>query len=970
MKNLSLKNIGRIIVGYLNINSIRNKFEALKEIVGQNIDILMIAETKIDPSFPKEQFFFEGYAEPLRLDRNANGGGLLVYVRSNIPTTELKSFKFDDDIECICFEINLRGKKWAIFSIYRPPSQSQDHFIENLGKAVDYYSENYDNFLVVGDFNTVESDQMVHNFMNGYALKNLVKEPTCFKSDNPRCIDLILTNKHRSFQNTTTIATGLSDFHKMVLTVLKTTYRKSGPTVIHYRDYKQFSGDTFKQHLGEELQKIQSIDLNYDSFQTCFDKVLDQHAPVKKKYARANDGPFMNRTLRKAIMIRSRLKNKYYKNRTVENWEAFRKQRNLCVKLFKTEKRNFYRNLDISQVTDNKLFWKTVKPFISDKNKGNSKITLIEDDKIVSKDKEVAETLNNYFVTITDSLGLTENSDVITNTEDLTDPIDKAITKYSNHPSIRNIRNFAHNENTFHFDKVSVEDMKIEISKLNPKKATTYKNIPPKILKATFDICADPLTTIFNDGVQEFLFPDQLKSADVTALHKSGVKTSKTNYRPVSVLPTVSKIFERIMDRQMIEYITPHLSVLLCGFRKGFNTQHALIRMLEKWKVSLDNGETVGAILMDLSKAFDCIKHDLLLAKLDAYGFSREALSLINSFLENRQQRVKINGSFSSFKQLNLGVPQGSVLGPLLFNIYINDLLFSIEQTDICNYADDSTIYACDKNLENVVWRLENDSNTIIQWFANNFMKLNTDKCHLLMLGKGSNGTVTVNIGNSTIENSGEEKLLGVTIDDKLTFEVHITKLCKKAGNKLFALSRMSPYMDSSKLRVLLRSFVISQFQYCPLVWMFHSRQLNNKINRIHERALRIAHKDYESTFEVLLSRDQSVTVHTKNLQTLMTEIFKTQNNLNPPFMNEVFRQRENIFNLRNGNQFVLPRIRTVKFGSETISYRGAQLWQRLPHEIRNVESLLQFKSKIKEWSAEECVCRLCQNFVPNLGFL
>ena len=275
-----------------------------------------------------------------------------------------------------------------------------------------------------------------------------------------------------------------------------------------------------------------------------------------------------------------------------------------------------------------------------------------------------------------------------------------------------------------------------------------------------------------------------------------------------------------------------------------------------------------------------------------------------------------------------------------------------------------------DKNLENVVWRLENDSNIIIQWFANNFMKLNTDKCHLLMLGKGSNGTVTVNIGNSTIENSGEEKLLGVTIDNKLTFEAHITKLCKKAGNKLFALSRMSPYMGSSKLRVLLRSFVISQFQYCPLVWMFHSRQLNNKINRIHERALRIAHKDYESTFEVLLSRDQSVTVHTKNLQTLMTEIFKTQNNLNPPFMNEVFRQRENIFNLRNGNQFVLPRIRTVKFGSETISYRGAQLWQRLPHEIRNVESLLQFKSKIKEWSAEECVCRLCQNFVPNLGFL
>ena len=219
----------------------------------------------------------------------------------------------------------------------------------------------------------------------------------------------------------------------------------------------------------------------------------------------------------------------------------------------------------------------------------------------------------------------------------------------------------------------------------------------------------------------------------------------------------------------------PYLSSLLCGFRKGYNAQHALVRMLEKWKTSLDNRENVGAILMDLSKAFDCIKHDLLLAKLDAYGFSREALRLVNSFLENRHQRVKINGSFSTYKQLSLGVPQGSVLGPLFFNIYINDLLLSIQDTDICNYADDTTIYACDNNLDNVIARLENDSSIIIQWFANNFMKLNTDKCHLLILGRNSNQYVTVNVGDSVIENTEEEKLLGVVIDKRLTFETHIS---------------------------------------------------------------------------------------------------------------------------------------------------------------------------------------------------
>ena len=218
---------------------------------------------------------------------------------------------------------------------------------------------------------------------------------------------------------------------------------------------------------------------------------------------------------------------------------------------------------------------------------------------------------------------------------------------------------------------------------------------------------------------------------------------------------------------------------------------------------------------MDLSKAFDCIKHDLLLAKLDAYGFSREALHLVNSFLENRHQRVTINGSFSTYKQLSLGVPQGSVLGPLFFNIYINDLLLSIQDTDICNYADDTTIYVCDSNLDNVIARLENDSSIIIQWFANNFMKLNTDKCHLLILGRNSNQHITVNVGDSVIENTEEEKLPGVVIDTRLTSETH-SMLCKKAGNKLFALARISGKVDSNKQRILMRAFVIGQFQYCP----------------------------------------------------------------------------------------------------------------------------------------------------------
>jgi hypothetical protein len=611
-----------------------------------------------------------------------------------------------------------------------------------------------------------------------------------------------------------------------------------------------------------------------------------------------------------------------------------------------------------------------VKPFFSDKLQSNNKIVLIEDETIISNDIEVAETMNEFFVTVTDSLGINENSNYENATEGITDPVEKAVRKFSSHPSILKIKSHFQNAGPFFFQKVNPNAVDKEVWNLNPKKATTHKNIPPKILKSNSDLCTEPLAQIFNDCIENSTFPDELKCADITSLPKNGPTNTRTNFRPISVLPTVSKLFERIMDKQIVAYITPFLSSLLCGFRKGYSAQHALVRLIEKFKISLDEGGKAGAVLMDLSKAFDCIRHDLLIAKLHAYGFSHEALTFINNYLTNRKQRVKVNGSFSSWKDLTRGVPQGSVLGPLLFNIYINDLLLFIQNSDICNYADDTTIYACDKKLDNITHKLENDCHVALDWFADNYMKLNADKCHLLVIGQRCDDPVTVRIGNADIVNSSEEKLLGIHIDSKLSFDHHVSKLCKKASNKLYALARISPYMDQSKLRTLMRAFITSQFQYCPLIWMFHSRQLNKKINKIQERALRITYKDTESTFSELLQKDSAVTIHAKNLQILMTEMYKTKNDQNPSFMQEIFCENTSHYNLRNNNEFVQPRVRSVNNGTESVRFKGPQLWQTLPPTIRNSESLCQFKTKIKHWYGETCPCKLCRIFIPNLGFL
>ena len=338
----------------------------------------------------------------------------------------------------------------------------------------------------------------------------------------------------------------------------------------------------------------------------------------------------------------------------------------------------------------------------------------------------------------------------------------------------------------------------------------------------------------FNYAVDTSTFPAYLKYADITPAHKKGDKTEKTNYRPVSILPPMSKIFERLLFSQIDRFMDHKLSIYQCGFRKSFNAQYSLILMLEKFRHSLDKREFTGAILTDLSKAFDCLDHELMIAKLDAYGFSSKALKLVHCYLKNRHQRVKVNHKYSSWNEITTGVPQGSVLGPLLFNIFLSDIFSFFQDSDLANYADDNTPYTCKHDTKSVLDKLQMDANELIKWVENNTLKANPDKYHLLLSEKDK--TLSLTVGNHKICNSNNEKILGVNFDNKLTFHDHVSELCKKASKKLHALSRISHYMNINKRRVIMKAFIDSQFGYCPLIWMFHSRTLNNKINKIQEK--------------------------------------------------------------------------------------------------------------------------------------
>ena len=263
-------------------------------------------------------------------------------------------------------------------------------------------------------------------------------------------------------------------------------------------------------------------------------------------------------------------------------------------------------------------------------------------------------------------------------------------------------------------------------------------------------------------------------------------------------------------------------------FRKGYTAQHYLLVMIEKCKKVVDNEGASVALLTDLSKAFDCILHDLIIAKLEAYGFQTHALRLVYDYLSNRKPRVKLNKTFSSWRYIEYGVPQGSIFGPLLFNIYLCDLLYFLGNLDTASYADDTFLYTVKENKA-----LETSSQKLFKWFKNNFMKAGSGKSHLLL---SCNKPFTLVIDGSSIETNTKEVLLEIKTDKDLKFDDHVNNLCKKACQKLNASSRLAPYMNAEKRKIIMKAFIDSQFGYCSLVWMFHSRDINNKVNRIYER--------------------------------------------------------------------------------------------------------------------------------------
>ena len=499
------------------------------------------------------------------------------------------------------------------------------------------------------------------------------------------------------------------------------------------------------------------------------------------------------------------------------------------------------------------------------------------------------------------------------------------------------------------------------IGSLDATKATGLDGITPNILKKSADIVNPSLLKIINISISTGQFPDLLKVAKIIPIHKSGAQDDPANYRPISILSIISKVIEKHVTKHLFAYLNKYslLHKSQSGFRKHHSCNTALINLIhvDRWLNSIDKGDIIGAVFFDLRKAFDVVDHDLLLQKLAAYKFSTTSQNWIQLYLTNRKKCIVNQNIRSSLQIVKSGVPQGSVLGPVLFLLFVNDLPLFIKEVYLDLYADDATVHASGKKQNVIELKLQTGTDDFKNWCLSNHMFIHIGKTSLMTAGSRQtvgNISMEIFIDREIIKEVENQKLPGVIIDKTLSWDKQIDAVCLNVTRRITLMKLLSKYLDQSHLNQYYNSYVLPIFDYACLIWGRCTVTNMNRLIRLQKRAARIVLKaDFLTPSHIMFNELKWLSFPKRAQYHTCIMMYKTLHGSAPEYMSNLFVKPSEVHNrnLRSIDNETLriPYARTNVY-DRSFAVTGAREWNALPYDIKRSGSIASFKFNVKQY--------------------
>ena len=878
------------------------------------------------------------------------GRGVCMYLRSDLKYNPT-DFTLGPEADSLFIEITLKHnsttKNIIVGVVYKLHEHTINNFNSSWETLLNKLSSTKKDVYILGDFNINllkhDTNPHINDFINtslAHSFIPKVDKPTRITHNTATIIDNIITNSTDIHSATGILVTDISD-HFPIFHI--TSHQNSQHTIpfTQKRDFCEHNISIFNNKLQEETWEStlnsSDPDIAYNNFINMYTKHYNTSFPLKRssprKRAYTRKQPWITNGIIRSIKHKQKLYQINLRKKTQQAGERYKKYRNKLTHIIRLAKKAYNTDQLLKLKHDLTRTWKFLNNIIGRKRKINTfPDHFIHNGTTLTDPKDITNTFNDYFTNLGSNLA-----------NKIPAPNKPFTSHLSNSPL-----------NSLFFNPITLQELHDLRHLLKSGKSMGTDNIDPGIANKSYDHITTPLLHIFNQSLLTGIVPHKLKSAKVIPVFKSKDQHHITNYRPISVLPPFSKILEKIIHTRLYNFLDNSDTLVneQYGFRSKRSTYMALLELTTNLTHALKKKDHTMGIFLDLSKAFDTIDHNILLDKLNHYGIRGIALDWFKSYLTHRTQSVHALNCHSTTRDVTVGVPQGSILGPLLFIIYMNDITNTTSILKLILYADDTNIFLSHSDLESLYHNMNTELTHITDWFRANKLSLNVSKTNFMLFSpKTPHHSNKITIDNQNISQVHTTKFLGITIDDKLTWNHHINSITTRASHAIGTIYRVKHHLPHHTLKSLYNTLVLPHISYCNIIWASNYQSRLTSLNITQKWAIRTITNSRRWAHTLPLFHNLK-TLKITDINHLQTALFMHDyfyNNLPANFANYFTTNRQiHAHYTRQAHKFHLPLPKTTA-EKHRILYHGAKLWNDLPNTLTDITNKQSFKRQLKQ---------------------